>query len=195
MCIVQCYILFQQNCSKRYINKQKDRDAFDLHNIKEWGSLLYLDSFYSLISLDNIVIYLSFLHYVWKSSEIYSSYCLTFTMKIAHNTTLRFKYFLNSLKQEKHIRTTANMWRTLVLDTNLTEKYPQVFSSSNQLYRTQPGPMIRNGPLLGPSLLTLAESDICTEKQAVNLILERKRNDIFTLLISIYTYTFKMLVI
>ena len=55
--------MFQQK------NRQVDFDAFDIQEIKEWGSLfifrqflysLILTFFYSLILADNIVIYLSF---------------------------------------------------------------------------------------------------------------------------------------
>ena len=47
--------MFQQN-----VNKKKDRDAFDLQNIKRVEqSFIYFDSFYSLILANYIVIYLS----------------------------------------------------------------------------------------------------------------------------------------
>ena len=39
------------------INKQKDREASDLQNIKSGAFFLYFDSFYFLILADNIVIY------------------------------------------------------------------------------------------------------------------------------------------
>ena len=43
------------------INKQKDRDAFDLQNLKTMGQSFYFDNFHSLILADNIVFYLSFI--------------------------------------------------------------------------------------------------------------------------------------
>ena len=45
----------------KIINKQKDRDVFDLQNIKKSGPVfLYFDHFFSLILADKNVIYLSF---------------------------------------------------------------------------------------------------------------------------------------
>lgn len=59
-------------------------DAFDLQKIKRVGSLLYINTLYSLTLADNSTSYLSF---VIISSEIHSSYSSTFTTKILHNTT------------------------------------------------------------------------------------------------------------
>ena len=43
---------------------------------------LYFDNFYPLI----LAVYIVH-HYIWQSSEIYSSYSTTFAMKIVHNIT------------------------------------------------------------------------------------------------------------
>ena len=43
------------------VNKHKDRDTFDLQNIKSGTLFLYFDNFYSLNLEDNIVFYLSLL--------------------------------------------------------------------------------------------------------------------------------------
>jgi len=48
----------------------------------------------------------------------------------------------------------------------LREKWPHVLSSSSQLYRTHPGPMMRNGPRQRGSSRTAAVSDCCKQTPA-----------------------------
>ena len=56
------------------INKQKDRDAFDLQNKKSGAVFFYFDSIYSLILADNIVIFViiygNLLKYIAATSQL-----------------------------------------------------------------------------------------------------------------------------
>ena len=61
-----------------------DSDATELQEMKSVADFLYSDNFYFLILADKTFIY----HYIWQSSEIYTSYSPAFAMKIVHNTTL-----------------------------------------------------------------------------------------------------------
>ena len=79
MKIDQYQILFQL----LHRNKFKDRDAFDLQNIKRVGQFFFnFDSFYSLVLVDNFSFLFIIRRYIWQCSEIYSSYSPTFAMKI-----------------------------------------------------------------------------------------------------------------
>ena len=52
---------FSSQLYHKNINKHKDRDAYDLQNIKKsWAVFLYFGNFHSLILEDNIVFYLPF---------------------------------------------------------------------------------------------------------------------------------------
>ena len=71
------------------VNKQKDRGAYDLQNIKKKSGtvILYFDKFYSLILEDSIVFYLSFA-IIYGNLKYIAGTAKIFAMKIAHTTTL-----------------------------------------------------------------------------------------------------------
>ena len=73
-------------------------------------------------------------------------------MKALHIQVL-FQACGNPCKQKRLSCYVAHMY--------LMVKYPHVSSSSSQLYKTQPGPMIKKGDLTPDSSLTAVESDNC----------------------------------
>ena len=73
------------------INKQKERDAYDLQNIKKSGAVfLYFDCFYSFILAEKYCHLFVIHHHTLYGNLLkynHSGYTTTFAMKIAHNAT------------------------------------------------------------------------------------------------------------